>query len=264
MLHRLGVLAPVERVYFNLKTASPEVVRREFELSRGVDADGVPVPPSGLVFDVIACRWRAVYLDSGAVIVDDMLETLREAGVEPQSFGSVLDFGCGCGRLIRHIRKHTKAALHGSDYNPELVAWCSANLDFAEFSTNTLAPPLEYTDASFDYVYARSVFTHLEEELFRGWVEEMGRIIRPGGILYATMHGEQLAQGLPAAARDAFEADKLVVTYASLAGENLCSTFATRAWTEQAFGSRFEPLAFNAGRPETHLRQDVYLFSRRS
>ena len=264
MLHRLGVLAPVERAYFNLKTASPDVVRREFRLSSGVDGDGVPVPPSGLVFDVIACRWRAVYLDSGALIVDDMVETLRQAGVEPGSLGAVLDFGCGCGRLIRHLRNHTKAELFGSDYNPELVAWCSANLDFAEFSNNTLAPPLAYPDATFDYVYARSVFTHLEAELFREWVEEMGRIIRPGGILYVTMHGEQLAQGLSAADRAAFDADKLVVTYASLAGENLCSTFATQACTEQAFGSLFEPLAFRAGRPQTHLRQDVYLFSRRS
>ncbi|MEO0675772.1 MAG: class I SAM-dependent methyltransferase, partial [Pseudomonadota bacterium] len=37
----------------------------------------------------------------------------------------LLDLGCGCGRIIRHMPGHSKAALYGVDYNSRLVRWCA-------------------------------------------------------------------------------------------------------------------------------------------
>jgi SAM-dependent methyltransferase len=261
VLHGVGLLEWAERAYFNLNSASLDVFWRELRYVREGEADGVPLPPPGLVFDVIACRWRAVYLDSGERIVESMVGTLRRAGVEPMRLESILDFGCGCGRLIRQVRKHTDAALLGCDYNARLANWCLVNLPFGTFTTNTLAPPLPYDDASFDYVYARSVFTHLDHDLQHAWIAEMRRIIKPGGWLYVTMHGEQLAARLAPPDREIFDAGGLVVAYPMLEGENLCSTYANREWVCAAFGDVFDLVAFEPGREEQHLRQDVYLFA---
>lgn len=263
MLHRAGVLAPAERLYFNLRTANVSVLRRELAYMRGASPDGQPLPPPSLVFDIIACRWRAVYLDSGERIVGDLVDTLRRNDVDPGRFEAVLDFGCGCGRLIRQMRKHTNARLNGSDYNPELVAWCRDNLTFADFAVNDLAPPLTFADASFDFVYARSVFTHLDANLQEAWIREMRRVLRPEALLYVTMHGDRLAGGLTQTQRQRYEAGELVVTYATFAGQNLCSTFANRSWVTRAFSPLFDLVAFEPGRDTDHLRQDVYLLRAR-
>src|SRR5690606_34568757 len=127
--------------------------------------DGLPLPHGRLVFDVIASHWKAVYFDSGREIVDDMAAILKASSLDPAGFGTVLDFGCGCGRLIRHVGAHTNAALYGTDYNPDLIAWCRQHLPLAVFDTNDAHPPLRYEDSSFDFVYARSIFTHFPENL---------------------------------------------------------------------------------------------------
>src|SRR5207249_11472819 len=80
-------------------------------------------------------------------------------------------------------------ALYGSDYNPDLISWCQGHLTFAQFQVNAIDRPLAYAPASFDLVYALSVFTHLSEPLQRFWIDEMARVIKPGGHLFLTVHG---------------------------------------------------------------------------
>ena len=118
-------------------------------------------------------------------------------------------------------------------------------------------------DASVDFIYARSVFTHLPAALTLDWMKELGRVLRKGGCLYFTMHGRPLAGGLSAQQKQQFEAGELVVTYASVAGENLCSTFASPAFVEENLMDGYALLDFVEGRNHEHLRQDIYLFQKR-
>ena len=54
---------------------------------------------------------------------------------------------------------------------------------------NGFAPPLPLPDAHFDVVTAFSVFTHIDE-LDSPWLLELRRILKPGGLLDATIHDE--------------------------------------------------------------------------
>lgn len=263
-LHEAGLLRLAEPLYFDLKTASPNVLQRELRYRTGLAPDGYPVPPPALIYEVIACHWGAVYLDSGAKIVADMAATLKAHGTPFSACTAILDFGCGCGRLIRHVQARTVSDLFGSDYNPRLIDWCQRHLPFATFRTNELAPPLAFEENQFDLVYARSVFTHLPEDLQKQWMDEMRRVLQPGGYLYLTMHGRPLAEGLSAPEKACFEADELVVTYPTSAGGNLCASYASRGFVERELMDGFTLAAFLEGRDETHLRQDVYLLRRDS
>jgi trans-aconitate methyltransferase len=98
-------------------------------------------------------------LQMGGLCAQRIVEALKETGVEIDSFDAILDFGCGCGRTIRHFRTLKKAKLYGTDINPKLVDWCSRNLPFGRFGINPLRPPLVYPAEAFDLVYAFSVFT---------------------------------------------------------------------------------------------------------
>jgi ubiquinone/menaquinone biosynthesis C-methylase UbiE len=54
-----------------------------------------------------------------------------------------------------------------------------------------VTPPLEYEDSKFDFVYALSVFTHLDETLQFQWLLELRRVLRPEGILILTVYNEK-------------------------------------------------------------------------
>jgi len=71
--------------------------------------------------------------------------------------------------------------VHGSDYNPRLVRWCRESLPFADFRVNGLQPPLPYADGELEFVYAISIFTHLTEALQDAWLQELARVLAPGG-----------------------------------------------------------------------------------
>ena len=52
--------------------------------------------------------------------------------------------------------------------------------------------PTEY----FDAVYCLSVFTHLNESMQDLWIQELNRILKPGGVLLLTIYGKGATDGL--------------------------------------------------------------------
>jgi len=156
----------------------------------------------------------------------------------------MLDFGCGCGRVIRHWSALAGPEIHGSDYNRRLVRWCESNLPFAEFAANELAPPLSFESDFFDLVYAISVFTHLPKELEHAWIDELGRVLKPGGLLFLTTHGDAYVDRLEAEERERYRAGQAVVRWASVAGTNLCTTFHPEAYVRARLAPELELLEF--------------------
>jgi len=136
---------------------------------------------------------------------------------------AVLDFGCGCGRTSRHWQR----PIHGTDIRPELVAWCQQHLP-GVYSVNDPEPPTLYSDASFDVVYAVSVFTHLTVDRQQQWLAEFARIIRPGGLLLLTTHGDRSAAENEALRDDEvseYENGRIVVCYPREEGSNVCVAY---------------------------------------
>jgi SAM-dependent methyltransferase len=103
----------------------------------------------------------------------------------------LLDWGCGCGRVTAHFLADGRIQeVYGSDVDGEAVAWCAGALPRGHFRQTGLFPPLPFPAAHFDVVIAFSVFTHLNRGLQEKWLSEMRRILSPGGLLLATVHGE--------------------------------------------------------------------------
>src|SRR5204863_651783 len=118
-------------------------------------------------------------------------ELLGRHGYDVSELGSVLDFGCGSGRVLRHWHDRSGTRLHGSDYNPLLIDWCRRNLDFAAYEVNGEEPPLDLPDGELDLVYALSVFSHFDIDSQLAWMDELIRIVRPGGLIMVTVPGER-------------------------------------------------------------------------
>lgn len=160
-------------------------VRRHESLARLVP----PLPPTALR-ERVAEPEPEIFLWTGLADAHMVLETLERVGPRPTRRLRVLDFGCGCGRQLRFLAGlDHRLEVHGVDVNPDLVAWCSGHLEGIEVVLGEPTPPLPHPDGFFDFVYSLSVFTHLGEAGTRTWLEEMARVIAPGGVILLTIHG---------------------------------------------------------------------------
>ena len=185
---------------------------------------------------------------------------LEEAGTSVEQCGSLLDWGCGCGRVLRHWSGLGDTAAYGCDINPKMVAWCNENLPFAHVTVNELSPPLPYDDSSFGLVYAFSVLTHLPVDLQHAWVAELTRILRPSGYLLLSTHGERYLERLTSAERELFRAGEVVVRFEEVAGTNLCTTFHPPAYVRDELGAALELVDEVPEGAKGNPHQDLFLF----
>jgi SAM-dependent methyltransferase len=158
--------------------------------------DELPLPPEALRVRVGYWPDPDHFLGVGRKIFWDVKRLLSLVDRPIESFQAILDFGCGCGRVLRHLRSlGHRPELHGADLDREGIAWCREHLgSFAAFALSGDDPPLPYADARFDLVLAVSVFSHLPAARQFAWLAELRRVLRPGGFLVASVHGEsQLA-----------------------------------------------------------------------
>lgn len=224
--------------------------------------DGLPLPPPSMVYDVARHFDLREYYETGEFHAALLQDILAKNGFEIGQFRSLLDFGCGCGRVIRHWKGFPHLRSHGTDYNPQLVAWCAGALPSAAFATNNLAPPLPHRDGSFDLLYSISVFTHLPEELQRPWMDELARVLRPGGVAMITTKGRSRLDALTVSERRRFDRGELVVQEARHAGGNLCAAFHPERYVREALSERLEVLDFVPATAESEQSQDVTVFKK--
>jgi SAM-dependent methyltransferase len=224
-------------------------------------ADGLPVPPPEMVALVAGQMSPDNFLRAGRLSVTWISEMLARNDAKPAELKSILDFGCGCGRVIRHWPQRTGAHLHGSDYNPLLIDWCRKNLPIATFAVNALAPPLEFEDDSFDLVYSLSIFTHLDEPLQVPWMQELMRVLRPGGLMLLTFHGKRQLDALAdASVRATFEAGELAVLHPALSGGSGCSVWHPESYIRDVLAKDLEIVDFARGAALDMEEQDAVLF----
>lgn len=117
----------------------------------------------------------------GERVVDQIL---RRLGVELRSDDDVVEIGCGLGRLTRVIATRARRVWafdvssemlrQGRELNPRLE-----NVEWIHGDGTTLQPVADgAASACFSFV----VFQHLPDPAITlGYVEEMGRVLRPGG-----------------------------------------------------------------------------------
>jgi SAM-dependent methyltransferase len=126
----------------------------------------------------------------GALIT---LRAAEHAGRNLRTIGAILDFGCGAGKNLRVWREIHGIRLAGVDINPRQIEWAKAHVPGCEFQHTRPEPPLPFAGESFDLINAASVFTHIPFDHQQAWLEEHGRILRPGGVLVATVSGRHHA-----------------------------------------------------------------------
>jgi SAM-dependent methyltransferase len=250
------------RLYERLKTFKRRIRARNRRYSTGLAPDGLPLPPATLRVQVAGTADIATFLEGGELAAHTVRELLAAGGRPVEQCAAILDFGCGCGRVLRQWKNLAGTAFHGTDLNAGLVEWCSRQLPFASVSVNTLEPPTSFHNEGFDAIYAFSVFTHMPGDVQKRWLQEFLRILKPGGLLLFSTHGSCYTPRLRGDDRRRFLDGNLVVRFGSAAGSNLCGSFHPEAFVRGELAPGWEVAAFVPEGARGNPRQDAWVFRR--
>jgi len=109
-----------------------------------------------------------------------------ETALDLHKSDRVLELGCGVGR-IGHLLAPKVAHWEGADISANMLRVAKerlaahGNVGFTELARTTLAP---IADASIDKAYCVAVFIHMDKEDFYLYLEELARVVKPGGLIY--------------------------------------------------------------------------------
>lgn len=129
------------------------------------------------------------YLETGKRDWTTMMKILGDAGFTLQDGMRVLDFGCSTARILRYFKDDAqRVEFWGVDIHAGDIAWCKTHLSPPfKFATTTTLPHLPFEDNRFNFIYAGSLFTHIDDQA-DSWFLELRRVLAPGGYLYVTVH----------------------------------------------------------------------------
>lgn len=130
-------------------------------------------------------------------------ELLRRGLLGPESV--TLQIGAGVGRIEYAIAPHVKKA-YGIDVSTVLPRVANRNLAHfgnAEFRTGDGKTLGIFADAMFDVIYSTIAFQHMPREIFRSYLREAVRALKPGGTLFFHIPATAWHENVVADDRDA-------------------------------------------------------------
>jgi SAM-dependent methyltransferase len=146
----------------------------------------------GLPPENLQLRWNGAtgleLLTQGKVFYRRARAAFARHADGPLTDASVLDFGCGWGRLTRFfIRDIAPGDLFGCDPVESILDVCRESGVQAELARCDPRPERLPFERPFDLVLAFSVFTHLSEPAHRACLRAIHDSLAPGGLLLATI-----------------------------------------------------------------------------
>lgn len=144
--------------------------------------------------DLNAAFWKrgdqvAYYATTGLRPVEEvLLERYRDA-----LGGSVLELGCGAGRLTGHLIERAGAVL-GVDISPAMVAHCRERYPGATFAVGDLLELSAFAGAAHDVVVAPfNVLDVLDDPERKSVLRQIGSLLAVDGLLIMSSHNRAYA-----------------------------------------------------------------------
>jgi SAM-dependent methyltransferase len=105
---------------------------------------------------------------------------------------SVLDYGCGWGRLIRLLYKFVSVQnIYGVDPWDESIKICNQNRVKGNLAISEYVPLSLPFERQFDLIFAFSVFTHLSKKTTHTVLNTLRKYISPEGVLVITIRPKE-------------------------------------------------------------------------
>lgn len=151
----------------------------EHDFLLGYTINNVGLDPAEAVSNYFLC---------GKQDADNLVGLIKEYA-KTDSEQKILDFASGFGRVTRFLSALLpNNVITACDVHDEACSFIGKNLGI-----NSLRSPLDphgFSCEPQDFIFAFSLFSHLPDETFGGWVAALYRSLEPDGVLLFTTHGE--------------------------------------------------------------------------
>ncbi len=196
----------------------------------------VKLPPDYLIYESFQIDYENYYTDS--VNTAKWISAFFAKYIELKNI-KILDWGCGPGRVIRHLPNAigNGSEYYGTDYNKQSIDWCSKNLPEINFNCNNLEAKLPYQNDFFDAIYGISIFTHLSEQMHYDWYAELYRVLKPNGVMLLTTQGDNFKVKLIDSELSKYNNDELVIRDKVKEGHRMFSAFHPTVFMQKLFGN---------------------------
>jgi len=243
LLRRLNLLSSAEKSRFYLQKLK---YKKDYNAFQKEHPDFI-LPPVFFIYETYRLNYKWYYED-GKNTAKEIVTLFSKHNDLSKANKKVLDWGCGPGRIIRHLPTLLpNAEIYGIDYNKDYIEWCIKNLKGINFSVNKIDPPLNFTDSFFDAIIGLSIFTHLSEKNHFEWINELHRITKFGGIMLITTQGKAYRSKLTATERELFDSNQLVTRRFLNEGNRLYSSFQPFGFMKELIAGKFEVIDYISG-----------------
>jgi len=136
-----------------------------------------------------------LYFQNAEYLINNLLRFFAEEQVDPAQT-TILDFASGYGRFARYLVKLFREVTV-SDVEQEMLDFCRNEFGVQAFLSSTKDPTiLEKRSERYDVVFCFSLFTHLNEVVWRAWFEKLFTLVADRGYLIISTHGYKLFERL--------------------------------------------------------------------
>lgn len=221
---------------------------------------GFMLPPKFLAYDAYASINADMYYQSGQKLAQYFAGHIKQHCGDVKQL-KIYEWGCGPARIIRHLSglfSEQDVRIFGSDYNKATINWCQQAIPDITFILNDLEPPVSFPDDSFDAIYNYSVFTHLSESSHFQWMNELRRLLKPGGILIMTTHGDISRSHLLKSEEKDYDLGRLVVRGKIMEGKRCYVAYHSPRFVSEKMLKGFQ-IVEHINSPSACYPQDVWV-----
>jgi 2-polyprenyl-3-methyl-5-hydroxy-6-metoxy-1,4-benzoquinol methylase len=137
--------------------------------------------------DVLNPEVRDKFFQTGRDFVDHLYDRAAGMGCSPDTYRTVIDFGCGVGRLSRAFaERDTTRRITAIDISQEMLDLCANNCraynSKMQYMRCTDSLP-SLADGTYDLCASTIVFQHIPQKRGLNLFSRLFRTLRPGGLM---------------------------------------------------------------------------------
>lgn len=219
-------------------------------------------PPDYLLYETGKVNFVRYY-SSGKEAAKEIASLYAIFGQSPAQ--TILDWGCGTGRVTRHLPgSFPDATIIGADANPACIEWLQhtiPTIQWVQSNTDYTNPQLT---GQFNLIIGISVLTHLPAADQAGWLATLHKLLYPQALAWLSTHGDSYLYQLTAPQQRQLAEKGVLTLGADKKGSRQMRTYHSYAGMQALLGQDWEIILYYNGKqfPGVLGGQDAWLLKK--